>query len=169
MPVLKVKTQVGDTIYASDKKYHDENTIEGVINYVLRGDKTNSNLSGGIAVNPQLAKEQFEIVANAYDKAFGTRLRHMILSFGPNEPITLHAAKSIAYRAAVYYGYQYQIIWAVHTDAEHIHIHMVMNTVSYRTGMKYDGTKADYYRFKEYLNNILLPYGLYVMLVSDKK
>lgn len=120
-------------------------------------------------MNPQFAKEQFEIVATTYDKTFGTRLRHMILSFGSSEQITLHEAKGIAYRAALYYGYEYQIIWAVHRDAEHIHIHMVMNTVSYRTGKKYDGSKADYYGFKEYLNSILVPYGLYVMLSPDKK
>lgn len=170
MPMLKVKTQVCDAfrIKAGNHKYHDDDAIADVIDYVLRNDKTEPEFTGGMAVNVRFAKEQFEIVAKACGKDFGTRLRHMILSFSPNERITVLDAKNIAYQVAGYYGYLYQIIWSVHLDSGHIHIHMVMNTVSYRTGLKYDGSKEDYYRFIDYVNGVLAPYGMYAMVCSDK-
>ena len=167
MPVLKIKTQVHPDFAVSQGKYHDEQAIMDVADYVLRSDKAPSQLAGGIAMNPLLAKEQFGIVAQAYGKDFGVRLRHMILSFGPNEQISLIDAKNIAYQAAAYYGGQYQILWGCHTDGSCLHIHFVMNTVSYLTGRKYDGSKADYYGFQSHLNRVLEPYGLYLITVKD--
>lgn len=41
-------------------------------------------------------------------------------------------------------------------------------TVSYQTGMKYDGSKADYYGFERHMNAVLQPYGTYVEMKSDK-
>lgn len=42
-----------------------------------------------------------------------------------------------------------------------------MNTVSYLTGRKYDGSQADYYGFQSHLNRVLEPYGLYLITVKD--
>jgi len=170
VPVLKIKTQVKSDLrgQVGDKKYHDEQAVADVINYVLREDKAQKDCIGGFAVNPMMAKEQFLMTAQAYGKAFGVRLRHMILSFSPDEKLSLNDAKNIAYQIAAYYGYSYQIIWACHTDAKCLNIHMVMNTVSYRTGMKYDGSKADYYCFQDHINRVLGPYGMYVILKKDE-
>lgn len=168
MAVLKVKTQVDEQRTDMTKKYHDDEALADVIGYVLRKDKTSNELVGGIAVDPWHAEEQFRIVAQAYGKDFGVRLRHMVLSFSPEEGIDAHDAKNIASQVAAYYGYDYQILWAVHLDGKTVHIHMVMNMVSYRTGVKYDGSKADYYSFQAHINAVLVPYGLYVMAKSDK-
>jgi len=169
MPILKVKTQVREDMrgLVGNKKYHDENAREDVISYVLRADKAQGHI-GGFAVNPMMAREQFEILAKAYGKDFGVRLRHMILSFSPDEKIDIFDAEMIAYQAAAYYGCCYQIIWACHTDSRCLNIHLVMNTVSYQTGMKYDGSKADYYDFRDHVNGILAPYGMYVTLKNDE-
>lgn len=170
MAILKIKTQVKDAFREStgNHKYHDEDAITDVIDYVLRGDKAPYEYVGGWAVDPWLAKEQFRIVAQAYGKDFGVRLRHMILSFGPKENIDLHSARDIAYQIAAYYGHSYQIIWACHTDSNCLNVHLVMNTVSYQNGIKYDGSKADYYRFQNHVNGVLKQYGTYVSVVKDE-
>ena len=112
------------------------------------------------------------LLAWAYGADKGLRLRHWILAFSSDEvkqfgsnvyPMLDHIAR----QAAAYYGSQYQIIYAVHMDRDHPHIHFVMNTVNYATGRKYPGDKADYYAYQKYLGKILHPYGLYVMTVSD--
>lgn len=168
MAVLKIKTQVNEQCTDMKKKYHDDEAVADVIRYVLRKDKTVKELVGGIAVDPWHVEDQFRIVARAYGKDFGVRLRHMVLSFSPEEGIDAYDAKNIACQVAAYYGYTYQIIWVVHLDGKTVHIHMVMNTVSYRTGMKYDGSKADYYSFQAHINAVLAPYGSYLMAKSDK-
>ena len=170
MAILKVKTQVQEDMRCrvGNKKYHDDQAIEDVMNYILREDKVREGYMGGFAVNPSMVEDQFEMIAEVFGKNYGVRLRHMILSFSPSEEIDLHDAKNIAYRVASYYGNDYQIVWACHTDARCLHVHMVMNTVSYQTGMKYDGSKADYYGFERHINTVLQPYETYVEMKSDK-
>ena len=170
MAILKVKTQVREDMrtQVGNKKYHDDQAVEDVLKYILREDKVQDGYMGGFAVNPLLAADQFEMVAEAYGKNFGVRLRHMILSFSPSEKIDLHDAKNIAYQVASYYGNDYQIVWACHTDARCLNVHMAMNTVSYQNGMKYDGSKADYYGFEKHINDVLMPYGTHVEMKSDK-
>ena len=157
-----MRCQVGD------KKYHDEQAVRDVIDYVFQEHKVRDGYLGGFAVNPLCAADQFNMIAEIYGKNYGVRLRHMILSFSPEEKISLFDAKNIAYQVAGYYGNQYQIVWACHTDARCLNVHMVMNTVSYQTGKKYDGSKADYYDLKNHINEVLRPYGTYVEMQSDK-
>lgn len=170
MAVFKVKTQVREDLRSQvgDQKYHDENATEDVLKYIMREDKVENGYVGGFAVNPTSAADQFEMIAQVYGKNYGVRLRHMILSFSPEEKIDAYDAKNIAYQVASYYGNDYQIVWACHTDARCLNVHMVMNTVSYQTGKKYDGSKADYYDLKNHINEVLRPYGTYVEMQSDK-
>ena len=139
-------------------KYHDELAIHDVLTYVL--DPKKAEHIGGFAVNPEMAEAQFEIVARNYGKDFGIRLRHMVLSFAEFEKVDPLVAKSIAINIAAYYADDYQIVYAVHTDARCLNIHFVMNSVSYRTGKKYGGKKDDYYQFLGYMERILKGYGL---------
>ena len=58
------------------------------------------------------------------------RLRHSVISFDEGDHITAAQAAEIAEQAVRYFGDQYQILYSVHEDAEHIHAHVVMNQVS---------------------------------------
>lgn len=170
MAILKIKTQVREDMRCKvgNKKYHDEQAIDDVIDYVLQEYKVEGGDIGGFSVNPLFAADQFDMIAEIYGKNYGIRLRHMILSFSPEEKISLFDAKNIAYQVAGYYGSHYQIVWACHTDTRCLNIHMVMNTVSYQNGMKYEGSKADYYGFEKHINMVLQQYGTYVVMKSDK-
>jgi hypothetical protein len=42
-----------------------------------------------------------------------------------------------------------------------------MNTTSYRTGKKYNGSKEDYYRFTTHIRNVLRAYGIQPHLKVD--
>ena len=169
MPVFKVVTKYSgeNSKYHTEKKYHDKDAIDDVVSYVIRSDKTTADLVGGFCVNPFMAADQFRIIARIYNKDFGIHLRHMVMSFSKAEAINIRDAKNIAYQIAAYYAEQYQILYAVHIDAKHLNIHFVMNTVSYRTGMKYDGSKQDYYDFQMYMKRILKCYGLTLYVASD--
>lgn len=164
MPVFKVVTRHSAPYRGSipEKKYHDPYAVSNVIGYILDDKKTNQDLCGGFSVNPAMAIDQFEIVARNYGKNFGTHLRHMVLSFGKEENVDAYTAKCIAYQVAEYYADKYQIVYAVHTDAKHINIHFVMNTVSYRTEKKYGGDRDDYHRFLGHMWSVLRSYGLYL-------
>ena len=78
MAILKVKTQVREDLRSQvgNKKYHDDQAVEDVLNYILRENKVQGGYIGGFAVNPAWAAEQFEMIAEAYGKNYGVRLRH---------------------------------------------------------------------------------------------
>ena len=164
--------------YISRKgKYHDDMAVDSVIAYVLNPEKTRNFFFGGHGVNVNYAAYEMKRLSEAYDKNYGTRLRHMVVSLdkkeerklGKNRYEVYQMLDAVAQHAIAYYGHEYQIIYAVHENTKHAHFHMVMNTVSYRTGKKYSGKKKDYYDFIEYLNDYFKQYfGLYVMAVTDE-
>ena len=158
-------------------KYHDDQAIETVVSYVLNYEKTRNFFIGGYGVNVNYAAYEMKRLEAAYDKGYGPRLRHMVLSVNHEEEKYLGKNRYEVYRqldfiaqcAIAYYGEEYQIIYAVHENTEYAHVHMVMSTVNYRTGLKYPGKKKDYYDFRNYLNWLLSErYGLFVMAMTDQ-
>ena len=156
-------------------KYHDAEALDAVITYCLQEQKTCSSMVGGFGINIGQAAYEMKRLAAAFGKGKGLHLRHMILSFSETEVKWLGTDApgeiyKIAAYTAQYYADQYQILFAVHEDSAHYHIHFVMNTVSFITGKKYRGDKADYYAFQRYLGDFLKEYyrmNLYVL--SDKE
>lgn len=150
--------------YAHSPKYHDENSLYDVIDYCCNPSKARNGYIGGFGIGAFDIADQMNGLAKAYGKAEGIRLRHMVLAFEPGEKITPEYAFQIAYQVAWYYGREYQILFAVHQDKPHLHIHFVMNTVSFIDGYKYAGKKEDYYAFSKYLQNVLETFGINLTL-----
>ena len=177
MAVLKIKHRVPDALtgHVPTQKYHDDNAISDVVNYILSPLKTPSGYVGGIAVNVSHAINEMSMLSTYYGQNQGIRLRHMTLSFerrelGRARKNAFAAAYHLAYPIAQYYGRAYQIIYAVHEQSgndPNIHIHFAMNTTNYRTGRKYDGTKKDLYGFLQHINTILEPFQTHVWRAQD--
>ncbi|MEY8232663.1 relaxase/mobilization nuclease domain-containing protein [Oscillospiraceae bacterium 50-16] len=175
MAVLKIKYDT-DPSYEQQtgaKKYHDDSSLEAVIAYILNPEKTPQHFIGGYSVNLNQAALEMKMLAFAYGKNYGIRLRHFVLSFSRREakcfhPYIYETLYKIGGFVANYYRGEYQIIFAVHEKPENPHIHFVMNTVNYMTGEKYRGDIGDYYRFQAYLGKFLIEqYGLELMTVKD--
>lgn len=146
-------------------KYKDGWALRDVIRYAAS--KANENNVFGGAVLPEIAVESMEGIARAYHKAWGSRLRHSVLSFGEKDGITLRQIRSMIQPIIAYYQSDYQILAVIHEDREHLHVHFIMNSVSYRDGSKYDGKIKDYYAFHNYLTRILHYYGISVKFAKD--
>ena len=153
-------------------KYHDDHALIDVISYIFDPRKIPSGYVGGLAVNPNNAVYEMSMLSRCYAQDSGVRLRHMILAFESGELDTMKrgaacAAYQIGYEAAKFYGWHYQIVYAVHENTDIIHIHFVMNTTDYLTGLKYEGKKADLYRFLEHTNAVLEQYGTSAVFLQD--
>lgn len=166
MPVLKVICEQ-EPYFAQQgiPKYHDDEALEDVISYCQDPCKTAGGFVGGISVNTSQAAYEMDRLAWAYGKDQGLRLRHWILSFSAKEVKRLcrrdySELKKVAWYAADYYGHQYQIIYALHTDADCVHLHFVMNTVNFKTGHKYGGKLDDYIAYQHYLADFFAQYGM---------
>ena len=134
-------------------KYKDNEIYSDIANYCLDPQKARHNLVVGynLDVN-EIASNMYEL-ADRFNKLKGTRIRHMVLSFDPQKEkdISYETALYIAIKSCKYYASDYQIFAAVHEDKEHLHIHIVMNTVRIHDGEKYKGRKKDFYAFQEHL------------------
>ena len=152
MPIFKVISKVDPCYsYRGIPKYHDDESFDSVISYCINPEK--AVFVGGFGVNINQAAYEMECVAKAFGHESGLRLRHWVLSFQSREFGRLkkidYILQQIAWYAARYYAWQYQIIYAVHRDTENPHIHFVMSTTNFITGGKYPGTKKDYYAYQQ--------------------
>ena len=113
--------------------YQDLPSLNRVLHYVLRG-----VCVGGYGINPSYAYEQMALVKKSYYKTDGVQLKHFILSFEGGELLDLdfEDLMKIGFNIGKHFK-EYQMVYGVHLDTKHAHIHFVMNTVSYVDGHKY--------------------------------
>lgn len=91
-----------------------------------------------------------------FGKTNGFRqVRHFIVSFDPAWQVTADMARQIAYEIARFYIGRYQICFGVHLNKENIHIHFVMNCVSYIDGKLYSEAARDLFELKQHVKNVL--------------
>lgn len=150
------------TVVNKAGQYRDPDAAQDVISYITSESKVSPDGIICGAVSLEDAAAAMNHVTKIHHKEFGPRLRHSVLSFSHDEPVTPRQVKKIARECVHYYEDDYQIIAAVHEDRDHLHIHFVMNTTSYRTGKKYRGNKTDFYRFNSHMNRATAPYGIRV-------
>lgn len=154
MAVYEVINKPGDYRAAQD--------VERCINYITSPQAVKQDGVFGGAVPPSCAADAMNCVTDVYHNQDGVRFRHSVLSFAPNEGVSVEQAKEIAQKCISYYADSYQIIAAVHEDTPHPHIHIGMNTTSYIDGSKYKGDKKDLYDFEKYVNHVLRSYGTHL-------
>ncbi len=109
----------------------------------------------GLGVCPDWAFSQMILVKNLWNKVDGRQCRHMVVSFASYEDVTFNEAVCYGAQIASYYANRYQIVYGLHLDTDNIHLHLVMNSVSYRDGKKYSGGLEDYCRFRDHVQGVI--------------
>ena len=95
-----------------------------------------------------------------WDKDSGRMYAHNIISFHRDEKITEAEALDLARVFAEKYFSGFQYVICVHQDKDHIHAHIVTNSVSYLDGHKLHQTRKDLERQKEFTNSLCRERGL---------
>lgn len=138
--------------------------LEHAINYILQTKKLgNSNLTGGINCLPDTAYEQMKSTKQMFGKAGGRQGYHFVLSLKPGEG-TPEIMYDIAIRfAEKAFGGEYETVVAVHTDRNHLHAHIIINSVNMVTGYKFQYHEGDWkYKFQPITNKLCDEYGLHI-------
>ena len=140
--------------------------LKNALEYIQNPDKTEECiLLGGINCLPDTAFEQMEETKNIFHKTGKRQGYHVIISFSPEEKVTAEQAMYVLeHFAKDVLGDDYEAVYAVHTDREHMHGHLIWNSVSMTTGKKYNSPKGNW---KNYLQPITNKYcdelGLSIM------
>lgn len=141
-------------------KYTNIDAKEKAIRYILKPHKTKHGYVGGVAVSALCPAESMMLVSDHFNKTDGVQLRHYVISFDQSEVNNPNIANDIAIKISAYIGQLYQIVFAVHEDEENLHIHFVVNTVSYIDGRRYGGTHQEFNEMMKYISNVLRSYRI---------
>ena len=120
--------------------------LKNALEYIQNPDKTEECvLVGGINCLPDTAFEQMEETKNIFHKNSKRQGYHVIISFSPEEKVTAEQAMYVLeHFAKDVLGDDYEAVYAVHTDREHMHGHLIWNSVSMTTGKKYNSPKGNW-------------------------
>ena len=149
-----------------NKSTKNHGAMRNVLEYVLRDEKVKEGyveIAGpysGETINYDEVYQSWLAEKRLWDKDSGRMYAHNIISFHKDEHVTpeqvLEIGKDFAER--FFSGHQYVI--GVHQDKDHLHCHIITNSVSYIDGMKLHQTKKDLEQQKEFTNKLCLENGL---------
>ena len=151
-----------------NKRTNSHGAMRNCIEYVLRQDKTSEQLAYVTGpychdeINYDLVYRTFLEEKKLWNKDSGRMYAHNIISWHKDEQITLEQAFEFGKEFAEKWFQGFQTLVAVHKDKDHIHCHLVTNSVSYEDGKKLHTTKKDLERMKQFTNQMCRKRGLTV-------
>ena len=153
---------------AINKRTNTHGAMRNCIEYVLRQDKTSELLT--YVTGPYCRDEiKYDLVYRTFleekkmwNKDTGRMYAHNIISWHKDEQITPEQAFEFGKEFAENWFSGFQTLVAVHKDKDHIHCHLVTNSVSYEDGRKLHNTRKDLERMKQLTNQMCRERGLTV-------
>lgn len=150
----------------TDKKFLNED-LWAALRYVENDDKTDKCMYvSGINCPKQRAYEYMMATKQRYGKLGGNIAYHGYQSFVSGE-VTPEEAHQIGLKTARrMWGKDYEIVVTTHLNTDNLHNHIVINSVSFRTGRKFENHISDHYKLREISDEICREYGKSVLAPS---
>ena len=140
--------------------------MRGVLRYVQRRDKTlwaGRQLVTGWNCVAQSAYDEMMTTKQQYGKANGRMFYQFVQSFHPEEDVAPAEVHAIGLELAQRLFPDFEVVVATHTDADHLHNHLIVNSVSLMTGRKLHQNAADLQRQRQISDEICAAHGLTVL------
>jgi hypothetical protein len=145
--------------------YNRTTNLNGLIEYVMNGDKTEEmKYVSGVNCLPETAYEEMIATKNRFNKGKEKIIGyHLIQSFKEGE-VTPEVAHELGLEYVnEVFGKDFEVVVATHLNTDNVHNHIVINSVSLKTGKKF----YDYHASRDYLrivsDCICQYYGLSVL------
>ena len=145
--------------------YNRTTNLNGLIEYVMNGDKTDEmKYVSGVNCLPETAYEEMIATKNRFNKGKEKIIDyHLIQSFAEGE-VTPEVAHELGLEYVnEVFGKDFEVVVATHLNTDNVHNHIVINSVSLKTGKKF----YDYHASRDYLrivsDCICQYYGLSVL------
>lgn len=136
--------------------------IKRIINYVTQDKKTNSNLITGKDCLAESCLEEMLYTKNLYHKNNGRQYIHIIQSFDPKDNLSAEQVHNTGIKLANTFN-GFQVLVATHIDKNHLHNHLIVNSVSFENGYKIRMSKKDLQDLKDYSDKLCLEIGASVI------
>ena len=160
------------TDYASNPEKTEYSDLRNSIEYAVRSEKTATFSNdiqekfffvSGINCNPETASNEMNEVKELFGKTGGNLAYHCYQSFKPGE-VTPELCHQLGVELARrMWGDKYQVLVATQLDKNHLHNHIIVNSVSFVDGKKYNCNKNAYWKLRETSDKICLENNLSVI------
>lgn len=139
-------------------------SLSTAIGYVLREDKTEPRLTYGINCSPATVLEEMKTTKELWNKTSGRQYKHYALSYAPEDNITPRQALKNGVKLAKNNPAwkDFEVLVAVHTDTDKIHIHFIVNSVNCIDGHKLQESSQDLATFKANSDKLCREQGLII-------
>ena len=151
-----------------NKSTKSHGAMRNVLEYVLRDKKVKEGfayISGpytGDTINYDEVYQAWLREKRLWNKDSGRMYAHNIISFHKDERISPAEVLEIGIAFSEHFFPKHQYVVTVHQDKDHLHCHIVTNSVSYIDGTKLHQTKRDLDQQKRFTNNLCREHGLTV-------
>lgn len=133
-------------------------SIGRAISYVTDPEKTEELLVSGKDCSPEHATDEMKATKQLWGKEGGREYLHIVQSF--DEKITPQEANEIGVQLAEKSYPGHEVLIATHTDTQHVHNHLIVNSVNHETGLKLQMSKDDLESIKKTSDTICQERGL---------
>lgn len=111
--------------------------MKRAINYIKNPIKTEPHLVGGKDCSSDTAFNEFVMTKQNFKKETGRQFIHFVQSFSPHDKATPEVINEIGKKLLEHEAFKdFQVVYATHTDKEHLHNHFIINSVSFTSGRK---------------------------------
>lgn len=141
------------------------------LKYIMAPEKTEGGryVSGNNCI-PENALEQMLETKRHFGKMDKRQGYHLIISFGEEELTEITAFETVGEFVKEYLSSDYEAVYAIHNDTDHIHGHIVFNSVRCTDGYKYDYPKGEWEnRIQPLVNRLCEERGLSVLDMEEVK
>ena len=146
--------------------------LGGVLRYTQQEEKTlweGRRLVTGWNCTAQSALSEMQLTKERYRKTDGRQYYHFVQSFAETDNLTPQEAHAIALELAQREFPNFEVLVATHIDTDHLHSHLIVNSVSFQDGRKLHQSAADLQAHRLTSDEICAAHGLEILPPPEKQ
>ena len=146
--------------------------LGGVLRYTQQDEKTlweGLRLVSGWNCTAQSALSEMRLTKERYRKTDGRQYYHFVQSFSETDDLTPQEAHAIALELAQREFPSFEVLVATHIDTDHLHSHLIVNSVSFQDGRKLHQSAADLQDHRLASDEICAAHGLEILPPPEKQ
>ena len=146
--------------------------LSGVLHYVQREEKTtweDRRLVSGWNCTAQSVYDEMRLTKEQFDKTDGRQYYHFVQSFDKQDNLSPQEVHAMGLELAQREFPNFEVLVATHVDTEHLHNHLVVNSVSFQDGKKLHQSAADLQAHRMSNDEICAAHGLEILPPPQKQ
>lgn len=146
--------------------------LGGVLRYTQQDGKTlweGQRLVTGWNCTAQSALSEMLLTKERFRKTDGRQDYHFVQSFAETDDLTPQEAHAIALELAQREFPNFEVLVATHIDTDHLHSHLIVNSVSFQDGRKLHQSAADLQDHRLASDEICAAHGLEILPPPEKQ